>query len=47
MIGDDLLFKGTGRDIDIPIYNIILAKDYVAGLTDKKIEKLYKELVQK
>jgi len=40
MIGFD--FKRT-KNIDV--YNLILAKDYVASLTDKKLKKLHMELL--
>ncbi|ENZ8140777.1 TPA: dGTP triphosphohydrolase [Klebsiella aerogenes] len=35
----------SGSTRDINVYQLILAKDYVASLTDKKLKKIYKELL--
>lgn len=46
VIGEEKTINFANSVQDINVYDIVLAKDYVASLTDKKIKKLYANLVR-
>ena len=46
IIGEELKVDASQSSQEVPIYDIVLAKDYVASLTDKKVNSLYEQLIR-
>jgi dGTPase len=46
IIGEELIIDATQSTQKLPVYDIVLSKDYVASLTDKKVNSLYEQLIR-